>query len=366
MSVLTHGTQAYILVPAAPGNNHIFVTRYHAILIAQAEDSLVHSNTIHRAGAKSVMVGASNSVTCGAITLLGGGSAPGNLRIKVYDNHIIEPYEHGVYALDRPGTILSNASSGIEVYGNTVSRYGKLATGTRLASSGITTQLQNAPILRSNVTQDGTGDGLRVFGDAEITAHRALRIVGKGINVPADTLLGNTRLSAPLIDCITSDTTETGISVWSKDRAQLIGCKAVRAGRGGGPTAENTSTALEYAGIALRSIKTASLIGCGAQECGAGGLVTQFCPVVKDTDGEWSKNGQIFTINNLKSGVYSEGDSSIAVKVTLINPVMDGGVSQYYPVRVLFGNAESVVLDPEFWNHAGVSIGVTSKKLINI
>ena len=85
MSVLTQGTQAYILVPAAPGNNHIFVTRYHAILIAQAEDSLVHSNTIHRAGAKSVMVGASNSVTCGAITLLGGGSAPGNLRIKVYD-----------------------------------------------------------------------------------------------------------------------------------------------------------------------------------------------------------------------------------------------------------------------------------------
>ena len=348
-------------------DNHIFVTRYHSILIAQAEDSLVHSNTIHRGGAKSVMVGTSGVVTCGAITLLGGGSAPGNLRVKVYDNHVIEPYEHGIYALDRLGTALSNASSGIEIYGNTVSRYGKLATDTRLASSGITTQLQIAPILRGNITQDGTGDGLRVFGDADISGHRALRIIGKGIHVPADTIWGNTRLSAPLIDCKTSDTTEAGISIWSKDRAQLIGCKALRAGRGGSaPSAENTGSALEYAGIALRSIKAASLIGCGARESGAAGLVTQFCQIVKDTDGEWSENAKVFTTNNFRAGVYSEGDATTATKVTLINSVMDGGTTQYYPVRVLFGHAESVVLEPEFSNHTSASLGVTAKKLINI
>lgn len=348
-------------------NNHIFGTRYHSILIAQAEDSLVHSNTIHRSGAKSEMVGASGTVTCGGITLLGGGSAPGNLRVKVYDNNVIESYEHGIYALDRLGTSLPNASSGIEIYNNTVTRFGKLATQTRLASSGITTQLQVAPIIRGNITQDGTGDGLRVFGDADISGHRAFRIIGKGIHVPADTLLGNTQLSAPLTDCRTSDTTGAGISIWTKDRAQLIGCKAMRAGRGGpAPVTEDTGTALQHAGIALRSVKTASLVGCSAQECGAAGLVTQFCPVVKDTDGEWSKNGQVFKTNYLRAGVYSEGDTATATKLTLINPVMDGGTTQYQPVRVLYGHTDSVALDPEFSNHTSVSIGLATKKLINI
>lgn len=348
-------------------NNFIFVTRYHAILIAQAEDSSTHSNIIHRAGAKSKMPGNSGAVVCGAITILGGGAAPPNLRHKTYDNVIIEPYEHGIYALDRPGTSLANASLGLEFDHNTIARYGKLSTETRLASSGITTQLLNPPILRNNTTKDGTGDGLRVFGDADIYGHRSARIIGKGINIPTDTLLGNTRLSAPLVNCITEDTTETGISIWSKDRAQLIGCKATRAGRNGSvPSSENTSTALQYAGIALRSIKTASLVGCGAEECGAAGLVTQFCAVIKDTDGEWNKNAQVFKTNYLKAGVYCEGDETTPTKVTLINCVMDGGVTQYQPVRVLYGHADSVVLEPEFSNHTSSGAGVTTKKLINI
>lgn len=348
-------------------DNFIFVTRYHAILIAQAEDSMTHNNTIHRAGAKSEMVGTSGSVVCGAITFLGGGAAPANLRHKCHDNKIVDPYEHGIFALDRPGTLLANASSGLELSNNTISRFGKLPMAARLTSSGITTQLQIAPILRNNTTQDGTGDGLRVFGDADISGHRAFRIIGKGIHVPADTILGNTQLSAPLTDCRTSDTTEAGISIWTKDRAQLIGCKAMRAGRGGpAPVTEDTGTALQHAGIALRSVKTASLVGCSAQECGAAGLVTQFCPVVKDTDGEWSKNGQVLKTNYLRAGVYSEGDTATATKLTLINPVMDGGTTQYQPVRVLYGHTDSVALDPEFSNHTSVSIGLAAKKLINI
>ncbi len=347
-------------------DNHIFVTRYHSILIAQAEDSLVHSNTIHRGGAKSVMVGPSGAVTCGAITLLGGGSAPGNLRVKVHDNLIIEPYEHGIYALDCPGTSLENASSGLEIYGNTVSRFGKLVTKNRLASSGITTQLQIAPILRDNITQDGTGDGLRVFGDADICGHKAFRIIGKGVHIPADTVLGNTRLCAPLINCITADTTEAGICIWSKIRAQLIGCKVLRAGCAAAPTDENTTIALQYAGIALRGVNTVSLIGCSALECGSGGLVTQFCSVLKDTDGEWSKNGKALKTKNFKAGVYSEGSATASTRVTLINPVMDGGRTQYYPVRVLFGSADSVALEPDISSHQSPSLGITVKKLINI
>ena len=348
-------------------NNSIFMTRYHAILIAQAEDSLTHNNLIHRAGAKSEMAGKSGAVVCGAITLLGGGSAPANLRNKVYSNVIVDPYEHGIYARDRMETLFANASSGLELYDNTISGFGKLATATRLSSSGITTQLQIAPILRGNITQDGVGDGLRVFGDADISEHRAFRIIGKGIHIPTDTLLGNTRLSSPLTNCETADTTETGISIWTKDRVQLIGCKALRAGRGGSePSAEDTVNALQHAGIALRSVKTASLVGCGARECGAAGLVTQFCPVVKDTDGEWSKNGHMYKATYLKAGVYAEGDEKSAVKLTLINPVMEGGATQYQPVRVLYGHTDSVALDPEFSNHTSVSIGLAIKKLINI
>lgn len=185
--------------------------------------------------------------------------------------------------------------------------------------------------------------------------------------MPSDTLWGNTQLSAPLVDCLTFDTTGAGIVVWNKDRALLIGCKATRAGRGGPvPTTEDGAVALRHAGIGFSSVKTVSLIGCSAQECGAAGLVTRFCGSVKDTDGEWSKNGQVLTASVYKAGVYSEGTSGSATKLTLINPVMDGGTTQYQPVRVILGHPDSVALDPEFVNHTSASLGVTTKKLISI
>lgn len=348
-------------------HNLIVKTRYHSILWAQAENSSSHNNTIHKGGAKSEMIGSSSVVLTGAITLLAGGVSPSNKGIKVYDNTIIDAYEYGIYAFDRPGTTLANASTGIELYNNTITGFGTLPTATRIASGGMVTQLQVAPKLTGNITTDGVGDGLRVFGDIKIMSHYAERITGSGINIPQDTLLGNTQLSGPLINCNVSDTTGAGISVWFKSSLRLLGCTAIRSGRGiAAPGTENGAAALNYAGFALRSNGSARLIGCSARECGSGGLVTQFTPIVKDTDGNYSANGQVFITNNFKSGAYLEGDGTTSVKATFINPVMDGGTTQYYPIRVLFGHADGVALDPEFVNHTSASIGITTKKLISI
>lgn len=351
-------------------DNLIDMTRYHAILIAQAEDSQVHSNIVKRGGAKTAMIGYSGVVNCGAITLLGGGNAPANVNVKVHDNTIIDPYEIGVYAYDRPGTLAANASIGLSIYRNTVKGYGLPpipAGSTRMLSGGIITQLQHAPLVHGNTTTDGVGDGLRVFGDADIAGHKSLRIVGTGIHVPSDTLLMNTRLSRPLVDCETADTTGPGIRIANKSYARLIGCTALRAGRGvAAPGTENTVNALQFAGIAISSVRTLSLVGNAARECGASGLLTQFCYFIKDEDGNYSQNGQVLAANNFKSGAYIEGDATTAVKATFINPVIDGGTTQYYPIRALFGHADGVALDPEFVNNQVPSLGISTKQLSTI
>lgn len=348
-------------------DNLIYLTRYHSILIAQAEDSLVHDNIIHRSGAKSVMAGPSSVVLTGGITVLGGGSAPPNFKVKVYNNSVIDAFEYGIYILDRPGTLFADASTEIEVYRNTITGFGVPTTTTRIASGGITSQLQVAPVIHYNTTDNGLGDGLRVFGDADINGHKARGVIGTGINIPTDTLLGNTRLTTPIRGCETDRTTSSGISIASKDSVRLIGCTTNRGGIGGAaPGVENTASALQYAGIGIRSVGSVVMIGCEALSCGSSGLVTQFCPIVKDVDGIRSKNGQVFTVDNFQSGAYLEGDGGNSVKSTFINPIMDGGTTQFYPIRVLFGDAAGVALDPEFVNHSSVSIGITVKNLINI
>ena len=351
-------------------DNLIDMTRYHAILIAQAEDSQVHSNIVKRGGAKTAMIGYSGVVNCGAITLLGGGNAPANLNVKVHDNTIIDPYEIGIYAYDRPGTLAANASIGLSIYHNTVKGYGlpPIPSGsTRMLSGGVITQLQHAPVIHGNMTSDGVGDGLRVFGDADIAGHKSMRIVGTGIHVPSDTLLMNTRLSRPLVDCETADTTGPGIRIANKTYARLIGCTVLRAGRGvAAPGTENTVNSLQYAGIAITSVRTLSLVGNTARECGASGLLTQFCYFIKDEDGNYSQNGQVLTTNNFKSGAYIEGDSTTAVKATFINPVIDGGTTQYYPIRALFGHADGVAIDPEFVNNQVPSLGISTRQLATI
>lgn len=351
-------------------DNLIDMTRYHAILIAQAEDSQVHSNIVKRGGAKTAMVGYSGTVNCGAITLLGGGVAPANVNVKVTNNILVDPYEIGIYAYDRPGTTSALASTGIEISGNTSKGHGTppIPEGsTRMLSAGIITQLQHAVSIYNNTTTDGVGDGLRVFGDAIIKGHVSRRITGIGINIPTDTLLNNVRLLRPLTDCVTTDTTGAGISVGNKNHIKLIGCTAIRAGRGiPAPATELTPAALQYSGFALRSVRSVILIGCEGRECGGSGLMTQFCPVVKDTDGVYSENGQVLVTTTFRSGAYLEGQSTEQVKPTFINTIMDGGTTQHFPIRVLYGHADGVALDPEFSNNQVPSSGITTKKLISI
>lgn len=348
----------------------IYMTRYHAILIAQASDSSVHDNIVHRAGAKSVMVGTSGTVLCGAITLLGGGAAPTNARVKVYGNLLIDAYEYGIYAYDRPGTPMAQASVQIELYDNTITRYGQPTTATRIASGGIVTQLQVPPLVRGNITSGGVGDGVRVFGDVNLSEHISRDITGTGIHVPTDTLLGNTQLSYPIRDCHTVGTTGPGIAVWSKDSADLLGCTVARAGTIPAPVTENTAAALQASGFTLRSVKRVTLTDCKATGCGAAGMASLLGTFVRITSGEFSRNGVTFVTNNYKSGVYCEGADGATVKVLSTYPVADGGISpsstQYYPFRVLYGHVDNVVLDPEFINHAVPSVGIATKKMVNI
>ena len=104
------------------------------------------------------------------------------------------------------------------------------------------------------------------------------------------------------------------------------------------------------------------------RECGACGLITQFCDSVKDSGSIFSGNGQVFTVNNYKSGAYLEGASLAAPSVvaTFITPEGDGGTTQYYPIRIVFGLPGSVSLDSAFVNHSSASLGITEKALINI
>lgn len=348
-------------------HNLINMTRYHSILMAPAEDSSVHHNIVHRGGCKSLMVGFSGAVTCGAITILGGGDAPANLRVKVHHNTIHDAYEHGIYALDRSATTYEDSSDGIEIDNNTIYRSGKLETTTRLASSGITTQYQKAVSLKGNTIDDIFGDGIRIFGDARPLNNVISRIVGIGLHLPKDTIWNNVKLSSPLLGNSVTDVTGPGIVVATKDSIVLVGNIALRCGRGGDlPVTENTASAINYGGISLRSVKRVSSSGNEMRECGSAGLITQFCEVVKDNGSVFSMNGQVFTANNFKSGAYLEGDATTAVRSTFINPIMDGGTTQYYPIRTLYGHADGVALDPEFINHTNVSLGITTKKLISI
>lgn len=51
---------------------------------------------------------------------------------------------------------------------------------------------------------------------------------------------------------------------------------------------------------------------------------------------------------------------------TFITPEGDGGTTQYYPIRIVFGLPGSVSLDSAFVNHSSASLGITEKALINI
>lgn len=350
-------------------HNNIDTTRYHSILIAQAENSEFTYNNINLGGAKTAMVGPSGTVVCGAITMLGGGSATSNKGNIVGFNTITNPYEHGIYGYDRVGTTLANGSILNEFIFNKITGFGlpPLPEGsTRLASSGMTLQFANPQKVHSNTVADGVNDGYRIFGDVDFSGNTSSRCTGLGINIPTDTIWGNTLLSYPIRDCAARDCGQAGILVASKTSLSYAGLVAERCGNLPAPATETTANALLAAGISFRSI--GRLVGSGsiARGNGSAGMMTQFCPSIKDTGGTYDANGAVFVTNNFKSGVYAEGATGNLVKAIFEQTSGDAGASQYYPIRILFGATDSVALDALFTNHPSTSIGIVAKSLINI
>ena len=350
-------------------HNNIDTTRYHSILIAQAENSEFTYNNINLGGAKTAMIGPSGSVVCGAITMLGGGSSPSNKGNFVGFNIITNPYEHGIYGYDRVGTTLANGSILNEFVFNKITGFGlpPLPEGSRrLASSGMTLQFANPQKVHDNQVSDGVNDGYRIFGDVNCSGNTAERCTGLGLNIPTDTIWGNTRLSYPILNVTARDCGLAGILVASKESLSYANLVAERCGNLPAPATETTSNALLAAGISFRSIARLVGSGCIARGNGSSGLMTQFCPSIRDTGGTYDANGAVFVTNNFKSGVYSEGASGSLVKAIFLQNTGDGGTTQYYPIRILFGATDSVVLDPLFTNHTSTSVGIVTKSLINI
>lgn len=346
-------------------DNIITKTRYHSILIAYAEDSSVTGNIIHNAGMKTAMIGPSVSVVTGAITLLGGAAVP-NVNVKVASNIITEPYEHGIYLYDRPGTTLANASEGIELLNNTIHYAGKPVTTSRLASSGITSQLQKPPKISGNMIYDTVGDGMRIFGDASISGNSVSRGTASGINIPSDTLLQNKKLTSAIVDNVILDTQGSGITVAGRDEVTLAGNSATRCGlRALNGATENTAEALGSAGFAFRSVKRVFSSHNIAHGCGSGGMVGQFIQSFRDTNSVLGENGAVFTTASLRAGALIEGATAALVKVICSGTSGDGGTTQLTSIRVVFSAADSVALDVDFTNSGALS-GITAKSLINI
>lgn len=347
-------------------HNLIKTTRYHSILIAQGEDIDVTHNIIHEAGAKSVMPGNNSVVLTAAITILAGGVEPSNARVSVQGNTIRNPYEYGVYGFDRAGTSFAKSSEDISIEGNTITGAGKLPTATRIASGGILTQYQKPVKIGGNVIDYITGDGIRVVGDAVIAGNVLSQLIGFGINVPADTIWGNTDLSSALTGNTVRDATRTGISVQGRDQITLTGNTTIRCGRDVNPGTENITTATSYAGISTYNIRLVQTGGNHMRECGSSGFVSRLCEYVHDTGSTMSENGQVFTVNNLKSGAYLEGSATKLVKAAFLLPQGDGGTTQYYPIRILYADPSAVAVDGRFTNHTAPSLGVKAKSLVNI
>lgn len=352
-------------------HNFSDMTRYHSLLIAQSADSEYTYNTFSRGGAKTAMVGPSGVVQCGAITMLGGGAAPGNLRNRVGFNTIINPFEHGFYGYDRPGTLAAGASKGNIIEFNTVDGAGTPAIpsgSTRLASYSFALQFPLPQELYGNTARDGISDGFRIFGDVDLSGggNKAERCAGVGFHIPTDTIWSNTQLSGQLFGVSAYDCGQAGILVASKTTLSYGSLTAERCGNLPAPATETTANALLAAGVSFRSIGRLVGNGVTARGNGSSGMMTQFCPSIRDTGGTFEDNAKTFTTQNFRSGVYCEGASGDLVKGIFLQSGGSAGANQYYPVRILFGAADSVVLDGAFSGHPSGSVGAVAKSLINI
>ena len=335
--------------------------------MSPVEDKNIHHNTIFEAGAKSLMPGKTSVVLTGAITILGGDTDPINTRVRITDNIIRYPYEFGIYAFDRSATPVSAGSSGIIINANTIFGAGRADFPDRIDSGGVRTQLVAAPSIAGNNIDYIVGDGIRVFGDAHIDSNIITRVVGFGINLPADTIWGNFSLNSAVSNNSVTGCTRAGIVVANRKQVSLLGNTCDRCGIDAPPPVQNITTAGQYAGIMVYNVDRVSMASNMLRNNGGPGFVGRTCLYIKDFGSVFSDNAAVLRgVQNLQCGAYIEGTSKKLTKVSFLSPSGDGGTLQYYPIRVLFGHANSVLLDGDFINHASLPVGIRPKSLFNI
>lgn len=352
-------------------NNQFRTTRYHAILIAQAENGVISGNIIERAGAKDEMF-PSSSVLCSAITLIsgtdGGRSSQPNNRITVSNNVIVDPYEIGIYAFDRADTLLVDGSTDIVFENNIIRNAGQLPLATRIAVYGMYIQYPRPQVIRGNRISNIAGEGIRMFGDGQIKDN-TIRAATRGINVPSDTIHGNVELSFPIEGNLCSGMTRSGITVTGRKTPVFNNNTCEECGIDIAPGTENVSTAVDYAGIGVYLADQVFLQGNRLNRNGSSGFVFRPGTTTKNrinaVNNYATDNGATFTTANLRSGFYAEGDGTTNLDATFLNTGGLPGANQQYPIRLLFGGG-SVSVDQKFDTHPFATLGAAVKDMSNI
>ena len=354
--------------------DNIFKTcRYHGILIAQLKNGVISNNIIEQAGAKDAMF-PSSAVQCAAITMFGGvdGSRTSqpNLNIDISNNVIDNPYEMGIYALDRGLTVKSGGSKGISFSNNKITNVGQLTLATRMIVRGINTQFPNAVEITNNFIDTVAGEGIRVFGDAKIQGNEVYGTTDISIHVPDDTIFSNVSLSFVVADNTCIGSTRSGILIAGRQVTKTRGNKCEGCGIDTAPDpATEAANAYLYSGIGIYNSDHYISEGDETNVNGASGVCFRPSSTslnkVRVTNLMSSDNGSVFDSSNYRSGVYAEGISTITIEGVYIGCGGYTGTNQQYQIRQVHGG-QSVSLDDAFDVHPNGSVGVILKSIYNI
>lgn len=349
-------------------NNYSNRSRYHSILIAQGQDCIVSGNILMNGGVQGEMPGNTGTVLCATIMVLGGGNQPTNHRTIVEGNIVRNAYELGIYVLDRGTTSVDGESSNIVIRNNIVSATSRPTfVGERKGQEGIHVRAPATVIVDGNTVTDSLGDGILVYGDALLTNNKCDSNGRHGIHVPNDTLMLNRRLSGAISGNVCQFNGGNGIRVWGKDLVVANSNTMIGNGRGGSPGTEETiSGATARAGMAFVAVTHVSTSGNEARANGGPGVLYRSVHIVRDVNGVFEANGDMFTSSSYKSGSYIEGSPSLKTKCIFINPIAISGGIQVHPIRGFNSDPQSVILDSTFVGHSAGIIGLVEKTLFNI
>jgi len=342
-------------------DNVINGTRYHSILVAQGVDINVHDNIIKNAGDKDRYASPATVLT-GAITVLGGGSAPRNTRISVKNNKIYNPFEFGITVIDRAGT--TTDSDDIEVLGNTVVGAGKQAQVSRIRSGGIFSQTRIATVITNNKITFCDGPGIEWYGDAVCKDNVVKSVTGYGIHCAKDTVFFNSELLHAIEGNSVSKSLKAGIRIESRTRVDVNNNRVVDCGSVG--ALEDIEDVIENSGIAIKSAVRVNHSNNETNGNQGAGFVTHLVAIVHGSVGHSNGNGAGYTTSNFKSGyLHNNTPSQAIVKSFLMQGAAFSSQEQFITV-LNPDNSENVALDCDPSGHTTNYTGTIHKSAINI